>query len=253
MTQRDSGSLQGQLALVTGAARGIGAAIARLFAERGANLLLLDIDREGVESVAADLARSGCDARACVADVADIEACKASIGATIGDIDILVNNAGISGREARFSDIDGESFDAMMNIHVRGAFFLAQSVVPGMVARGRGRIVNVSSNRGMVGYNRSSHYCAAKAALLGLTKAWAKEFAGHGILVNAVAPGVVFTEMNTWNGMAPLEEEASWNLLKRWAEPGEIAFAVAFLASAEAGFITGQVISPNGGDPIVGI
>jgi 3-oxoacyl-[acyl-carrier protein] reductase len=253
MTQRDSASLQGQLALVTGAARGIGAAIARLFAERGASLLLLDIDRESVESVAADLARSGCDARACVADVADIEACKASIGAAIGDVDILVNNAGISGREARFCDIDEQSFDRMMNIHVRGAFFLARSVVPGMMARGGGRIVNVSSNRGMVGYTRSSHYCAAKAALLGLTKAWAKEFAGHGILVNAVAPGVVFTEMNTWNGMAPLEEEASWNLLKRWAEPDEIAFAVAFLASAEAGFITGQVISPNGGDPIVGI
>jgi 3-oxoacyl-[acyl-carrier protein] reductase len=253
MTQRDSASLQGQLALVTGAARGIGAAIARLFAERGASLLLLDIDRESVESVAADLARSGCDARACVADVADIEACKASIGAAIGDVDILVNNAGISGREARFCDIDEQSFDRMMNIHVRGAFFLARSVVPGMMARGGGRIVNVSSNRGMVGYTRSSHYCAAKAALLGLTKAWAKEFAGHGILVNAVAPGVVFTEMNTWNGMAPLEEEASWNLLKRWAEPDEIAFAVAFLASAEGGFITGQVISPNGGDPIVGI
>jgi 3-oxoacyl-[acyl-carrier protein] reductase len=95
--------------------------------------------------------------------------------------------------------------------------------------------------------------CAAKADLLGMTKARAKEFAPHGILVNAVAPGVVFTDMNTWNGMAPLEEEASWNLLKRWAEPTEIAYTVAFLTSSEADFITGQVISPNGGDPIVGV
>lgn len=253
MPQGDSRSLHGRCALVTGAGRGIGAAVARLFAERGASLLLLDVDRNAVKSVAEELSRSGHDARPCIADVADIGATRAAIGTLVHSVDILVNNAGISGREARFSDIDEANFDRMMNIHVRGAFFLTQSVVPGMITRGGGRIINVSSNRGMVGYTRSSHYCAAKAALLGFTKAWAKELAPKGILVNAVAPGVVFTEMNTWNGMAPLEEEATWNLLKRWAEPNEIAYTVAFLASAEAAFITGQVISPNGGDPIVGI
>ena len=253
MAQDDSRSLHGRRALVTGAGRGIGAAVARLFAERGASLLLLDIDRDTVESVAGELTRSGCDARPCIADVADISRTRSAIGDLVQGIDILVNNAGISGREARFADIDEAGFDRMMNIHVRGAFFLTQSVLPGMIARGGGRIINVSSNRGMVGYSRSSHYCAAKAALLGFTKAWAKELAPYGVLVNAVAPGVVFTEMNTWNGMAPLEEEATWNLLKRWAEPEEIAYTIAFLASAEAAFITGQVISPNGGDPIVGI
>ena len=244
----------GRVALITGAGRGIGRAIAFLMAERGADLLLLDIDPKGVAEVAAQVNSAGRKALAFVVDVADTKAVKGQIGdVALGQVDILVNNAGISGQEARFSDIDENKFDRMFDIHVKGAFFLAQMVIPGMTARGYGRIINISSNRGMVGYSRSSHYCSAKAALLGLTKAWAKELAPHGILVNAVAPGVVFTEMNTWNGMAPLEEEASWNLLKRWAEPEEIAYAVAFLASSEANFITGQVISPNGGDPIVGI
>lgn len=247
-------SLQDKVALVTGAGRGIGRAIALLMAERGADLLLLDIDPSGVEAVASEVMERGRKALTFVVDVADIEGVEKSLGETVlRRVDILVNNAGISGREARFSDIDEARFDRMMDIHVKGAFFLAQKVTPGMISRGYGRIINISSNRGMVGYSRSSHYCAAKAAMLGMTKAWAKELAPHGILVNAVAPGVVFTEMNTWNGMAPLEEEASWNLLKRWAEPTEIAYTVAFLASSEADFITGQVLSPNGGDPIVGI
>lgn len=247
-------SLQDKVALVTGAGRGIGRAVALLMAERGADILLLDIDPSGVKDVASEVAERGRKALTCVVDVADIDGVGRSLGGTaLGRVDILVNNAGISGREARFSDIDEARFDRMMDIHVKGAFFLTQKVVPGMMSNGYGRIINISSNRGMVGYSRSSHYCAAKAALLGMTKAWAKELAPHGILVNAVAPGVVFTEMNTWNGMAPLEEEASWNLLKRWAEPEEIAYTVAFLASPEADFITGQVISPNGGDPIVGL
>ena len=247
-------SLQGKVALITGAGRGIGRALALLMAERGADLLLLDIDPDGVKSVAAEVTAGGRKALTYVADIADVEAVGSCIGETaLGQVDILVNNAGISGQEARFSDIDEAKFDRMMDIHVKGAFFLTQKVVPGMISRGYGRIINISSNRGMVGYSRSSHYCAAKAALLGMTKAWAKELAPHGILVNAVAPGVVFTDMNTWNGMAPLEEDASWNLLKRWAEPTEIAYTVAFLASSEADFITGQVISPNGGDPIVGV
>jgi NAD(P)-dependent dehydrogenase (short-subunit alcohol dehydrogenase family) len=237
---------------VTGGGRGIGRATAFLMAERGAELMLLDVDRETVEATSADLRSAGHEAQSYVADIADVASVAQCLGAGAERVDILINNAGISGQEAAFSSIDEARFDRMMDIHVKGAFFLAQRVVPGMISRRFGRIVNVSSNRGMVGYSRSSHYCAAKAALLGLTKAWAKELAPHGILVNAVAPGVVFTEMNTWNGMAPLEEEASWNLLKRWAEPREIAYALAYLVSPEAAFITGQVISTNGGDPIIG-
>jgi 3-oxoacyl-[acyl-carrier protein] reductase len=253
MESTDTLSLAGKRALITGAARGIGAAIARLFAERGASLILLDIDKATLEATASQLHDLGHEAEAIVADVAEIERVTKLLADNRTKIDILINNAGISGREAALENIDQANFDRMMNIHVKGAFFLTQQIVPGMISRGGGRIINISSNRGMVGYRRSSHYCAAKAALLGLTKAWAKELAPHRILVNAVAPGVVFTEMNTWNGMAPLEEEASWNLLNRWAEPMEIAYLVAYLASEQAAFMTGQVVSPNGGDPIVGI
>lgn len=253
MESTDTLSLAGKRALITGAARGIGAAIARLFAERGASLILLDIDKATLEATASQLHDLGHEVEAIVTDVAEIERATKLLADNRTKIDILINNAGISGREAAFENIDQANFDRMMNIHVKGAFFLTQQIVPGMISRGGGRIINISSNRGMVGYRRSSHYCAAKAALLGLTKAWAKELAPHRILVNAVAPGVVFTEMNTWNGMAPLEEEASWNLLNRWAEPMEIAYLVAYLASEQAAFMTGQVVSPNGGDPIVGI
>jgi len=136
---------------------------------------------------------------------------------------------------------------------VKGAFFLTQAVVDGMQRRRFGRIINISSNRGMVGHSLSPHYSAAKAALLGLTKAWARELAPYDILVNAVAPGVVRTDMTMRNGMGPLRAEADLNLLKRWAEPIEIAYAAAFLASEEASYMTGQVICPNGGDPIVGV
>jgi NAD(P)-dependent dehydrogenase (short-subunit alcohol dehydrogenase family) len=253
MLASDTLSLDGRRALITGGGRGIGAAIAQLFAERGASLILLDIDEINVENLASRLRELGREVQVIIADIADIESVAALLHDSRLQIDILVNNAGISGREAAFEKIDPVNFDRMMDIHVKGAFFITQQVVPGMISHGGGRIINISSNRGMVGYRRSSHYCAAKAALLGLTKAWAKELAPHRILVNAVAPGVVFTEMNTWNGMAPLEEEASWNLLNRWAEPMEIAYLVAYLASEQAAFITGQVVSPNGGDPIVGI
>jgi NAD(P)-dependent dehydrogenase (short-subunit alcohol dehydrogenase family) len=252
MDSRDAGSLKDKVALVTGGARGIGFASAKLMAERGAEIVLLDVNGDGVAKAAAELSAAGHIASGYAADIADGTAVERSLGSAARRIDILVNNAGISGQEAEFGAIDETQYDRMMDIHVKGAFFLTQLVLSGMAERKWGRIINMSSNRGMVGYRRSSHYCAAKAALLGLTKAWAKEFAPHGILVNAIAPGVVYTDMNLWNGLEPLEEEASWNLLKRWAEPVEIAYLVAYLASAEGAFVTGQVISPNGGDPIIG-
>jgi NAD(P)-dependent dehydrogenase (short-subunit alcohol dehydrogenase family) len=248
--------LSQRVALISGAGRGIGRAIALLMAERGADIVVHDVNEAGALRVAAEVEALGRRVHCGVCDVTDIAATKALVSAaeaTLGGVDLLVNNAGIPGGEIPFQEIDERGYDRMMGIHVKGAFFLTQAVVPGMKERRFGRIVNISSNRGLVGHSLSPHYSAAKAALLGLTKAWAREFAPHGILVNAVAPGVVETYMTTRHGMEPLREEADLNLLKRWAQPREIAYAVAFLASPEAEFITGQVLCPNGGYPIIGI
>lgn len=248
--------LSKRVALISGSGRGIGRAQALLMAERGADIIVHDLDSAAAASVAKEVAALGRKAHVGVCDVRDVSALASLVReaeAALGGIDILVNNAGIGGGEQPFLAIGEAAYDRMMDIHVKGAFFLTQSVVAGMKKRKSGRIVNISSNRGMVGHSLSPHYSAAKAALLGLTKAWARELAPHGILVNAVAPGVVRTDMTTSRGMTPLREEADLNLLKRWAEPIEIAYCVAFLVSMEAGYVTGQVLSPNGGDPIVGI
>jgi NAD(P)-dependent dehydrogenase (short-subunit alcohol dehydrogenase family) len=249
-------ALSGKTALISGAGRGLGRAQALLIAERGADVAVLDIDGAAAASVAAEIRGLGRKAYVGEADVTDIQATAGvvdAVDAALGGVDILVNNAGISGRETPLASIDEASFDRMFGVHVKGAFFLTQRVVQGMVRRGRGgRVINISSNRGIFGHSLSSHYAGAKAALIGLTKAWARELAPHGILVNAVAPGVVLTDMTAVNGLAPVQEEANFNLLKRWAEPVEIAYAVAFLASDEASFMTGQVLNPNGGDPIGG-
>jgi len=248
--------LANRVALISGSGRGIGRAVALLMAERGADIVVHDIDSAAATTVAKEVAALGRRVHVGVCDVRDLSALASlvrQVEAKLGSIDVLVNNAGIGGGEQPFQAIDEATYDRMMDIHVKGAFFLTQGVIAGMKARKSGRVVNISSNRGMVGHSLSPHYSAAKAALLGLTKAWARELAPHGILVNAVAPGVVRTEMTTAKGLTPLREEADLNLLKRWAEPIEIAYCVAFLASVEAGYLTGQVLSPNGGDPIVGI
>jgi len=250
------GELSGQVALISGAGRGIGHAISRVLATRGADIIVQDIDADAVSATVAEVGRLGRHGYPLCCDVTDIAALRAlarDVEGSVGQIDILVNNAGIPGGEIPFDQIDEAGYERMMGIHVKGSFFLTQTVADGMKQRGSGRIINISSNRGMVGHSLSSHYSAAKAALLGLTKAWARELAPHGILVNAVAPGVVNTYMTNRHGPGPLRAEADLNLLKRWAEPEEIAYAVAFLASPHAGFITGQVLSPNGGDPIVGV
>jgi NAD(P)-dependent dehydrogenase (short-subunit alcohol dehydrogenase family) len=253
MTTQD---LSQRVALVSGSGRGIGRAIALVMAERGADIVLLDVESGAVAAVAAEIEALGRRVHRGVCDVTNINATAALVCAAeagLGHIDILVNNAGIPGGEIGFQEIDESTYDRMLDIHVKGAFFLTQAVIASMKRQRSGRIVNISSNRGMIGHSLSPHYSAAKAALLGLTKAWARELAPYGILVNAVAPGVVRTDMTTRHGLAPLREEADLNLLKRWAEPTEIAYSVAFLASVEASYMTGQVLCPNGGYPIVGI
>ena len=171
----------------------------------------------------------------------------------LGAIDILVNNAGIGG-EPTIEETSEQEFDCTLAVHVKGTFFATQATVPGMKQRRSGKIINISSIWGMVGHHYASPYCGAKAAILGLTKAWAKELAPWNITVNAIAPGGVLTEMvlSQPDIESRMPEKIKRVPLGRYAEPREISYLVTYLASAGADFITGQVISPNGGEVIVG-
>ena len=245
----------GKVAWITGSGRGMGRAHAEMMAARGADIVLHDVLQDEVAAVAETVRALGRRVIVSTASVTDLAAMRALVGEAereLGSIDILVNNAGI-GQHLAFEDITPEHFQRMFDIHVKGSFFCGQAVIPGMKARRSGRIINISSTWGMVGANTASHYCAAKTAVLGLTKAWAKELAPWNILVNAVCPGGVMTEMPIRvQGMDKIREKEKKIPLQRWAQPEEISEAVTFFASDEAAFITGQVISPNGGEVIVG-
>jgi 3-oxoacyl-[acyl-carrier protein] reductase len=249
------GRFDGKVALITGSGRGMGLVDAELMAREGAKVVIHDIDPKLAAAGAESVRAIGAEVFAITADVADIAAMQARIAEAeehFGRIDILVNNAG-NAVGGTLEEIDEAAYDAVMNVHVKGSFFATQAVVPGMKRRKEGAIVNISSIWGMTGHHYDSNYCAAKAALLGLTKAWAKELAPWNIRVNAVAPGCVLTEMTIHKGQAYIDDRAKLIPLGRWAEPEEMSQAVVFLASPEASFVTGQCISPNGGDTIVGI
>jgi len=256
-------SFNGKSALITGAGAGMGLAHATLLAERGATVLVQDIEPARTRAAADAIVAAGGTAVPLVCDAADTVAMKAGIAAFAADhgaIGILVNNAGISGRQAPFEEIDEDFFDRMIAVHVKSAFFASQAVTAGIKSMGCGRIINVSSMFAMKGSPDAAHYTTAKGALLGLTKALARELAPWGITVNAIAPGLVETEMTTvslsgrqGDARAEFDERAALTPLGRLATPRDLAYAVAFLASDEAALMTGQTVSPNGGDAIVGI
>lgn len=250
------GMLDGKVALITGSGRGMGRSHALLFAEEGAGIVLQDIDGDLLASTAAEVRAKGAQVHTIVGDIADTARMASAIAAAdkaMGRIDILINNAGID-TPGTIEEITEEAWQRMFDIHVKGSFFATKAVVPGMKARRQGKIVNVSSIWGMVGHSSHSHYCGAKAALLGLTKAWAKELAPFNIMVNAIAPGGVITEMVLKKGgMDYINKQSERIPLRRYAECIEMSYTVLFLCSHESDFITGQVISPNGGETIVGI
>ena len=248
-------SLQNKVALITGAGDGMGRAHALLMAERGADIIVSDIRGDMAEQTAEQVRARGRKAHVGVVDMADVAgvlSMAANAAQALGPIDILVNNAGY-GQRALVDEISEDDFDRMFAVHVRGSFFCAQAVIPAMKARRYGKIINISSMWGMTGAPVASHYCAAKAALLGFTKAWAKELAPWNIHVNAVAPGGVRSggpmKLDNSDVLRAKEEKVP---LKRYCQPVEISYAVAYLASPQADFITGQVLSPNGGETIVG-
>jgi 3-oxoacyl-[acyl-carrier protein] reductase len=249
-------NLDGVKVLITGSGGGMGRSHAVLMADRGADIIVHDIKRDGADETAEMVRAKGRKAHVIYSDVRDVAALRQDIEGGIqalGGIDVIVNNAGVGGNRKAIEDIDEAIYDQMMDVQVKGAFFATQAVLPTMKAQRSGRIINISSIYAMGGNNISSHYCAAKAALSGFTKAWAKELAPHRITVNAVAPGFIVTEMTLGsNPIDKVKERETRIPLGRFVEPIEISYAVAWLASPETEMISGQVISPNGAETIVG-
>ena len=250
-------SLEGRVALITGAGSGIGRSHAVLMAQRGADVILNDVNAEGLQETAALAGKSGNRIELLLHDVSEVQGMTRGIQvaeASLGRIDILVNNAGVSGQRLAFDDIDEATYDRMVDINLKGSFFAIQAVLPGMKDRRYGKIINTSSMYALGGNTVAAHYSAAKSALSRLTNSLARELAPWNIMVNAVAPGFVLTGMTSpGRDEAGLARRIEQVPLKRMAGEFDIAYTVAFLASEEADFITGQVISPNGGERIVGI
>ena len=238
--------LTGRVALVTGSTRGIGRSIAEALAECGARVAIVGRDSAKAQEVATQISPEargfGCD----VADVASVTALVSAVEAAFGSLDILVNNAGLT-RDNIMLRLKDEDWDAVIDANLRGAFAATRAATRGMMKRRSGRIINIASVVGLVGNKGQSNYAASKAGLIGLTKAVAKEFASRNILVNAIAPGFIETDMT--NAMTPEARAALMGSipLERLGSPRDVAAMVAFLASEHAGYITGQVLVVDGG------
>lgn len=239
--------LNGQVAVVTGASRGIGAAIARALAASGAQVILnYHTQAASAQAVVDDIISKGGRAEALGFDVGDEPAVKASFKTIIerhGRIDILVNNAGIS-RDALLLRFKPEDFDAVVQTNLKGAFICALHASRTMLKQHGGRIINISSIVGLGGNAGQGIYAATKAGLIGLTKSLAKELGSRGVLVNAVAPGLIETDMSSTLDLAALGESIP---LRRIGKPEDVAGAVLFLCSELAAYITGQVVVVDGG------
>jgi 3-oxoacyl-[acyl-carrier protein] reductase len=243
-------SLEGKVALVTGAGRGIGRAITEELASRGADVVLADRLLDAAEQSAREIAEStGRQTIALPVDVSDLESAKALVDKAIerfGKVDILVNNAGIT-RDNLIMRMDEADWDAVIDINLKGAWNCSKAVIRSMMKQRYGRIINISSVSGLAGQAGQTNYSASKAGLIGFTKALAREVASRQITVNAVAPGFIPTALTVDLPAELKDAMMKITPLGRMGKPEEIAYAVAFFAADEAGYITGQVLSVDGG------
>lgn len=239
--------LSGHTAIVTGAATGIGEAIAKRLAEAGATVAVADMNLAGAEQVAATLGNNSFGVQVDVSDSTSVEAAVAAVIARTGRIHIVVNNAGIAGKAAPVWEQTNADWTRAFEINVNGPFFFARAVVPHMREHKYGRIVNIASIAGKEGNPNMSAYSASKAAVIGLTKSLGKEVATDGICVNAVSPAVIRTkilEQLTEQQVAYMTDRIP---MRRTGEPSEIAAVVHFLASPDCSFVTAQCYDASGG------
>lgn len=245
-------SLQGKVAVVTGGARGIGQGIATVLAAKGAAVAVWDLNAEGAEKTAAAINEAGGKAIAVGGDAAAADAIAAAAARTraeLGPVAILVNNAGTTAYQP-FTDISEDAWDRMMAINLKGPFLVTQELVPDMLAAGWGRIVNISSSSAQTGAPAMAHYAASKGGVIGLTRALAVEYIDKGITVNHVPPGFIDTPL-VRQGPVDVDAVAATMPMKRAGTPEDVAHAVAYLASEEASYVTGQTLSTNGGRYLV--
>ncbi|MDI4647452.1 SDR family NAD(P)-dependent oxidoreductase [Cohnella hashimotonis] len=246
--------LRGQVAIVTGAARSIGAAVARRYAREGASVVVVDLLPELAEQVAASIRDDGGDAFAIQADVSVEAEVRAAVDETVrryGTVHVLVNNAGIDPR-CHWHEITGDEWDRVMNTNVKSQFYCAKAVFPHMKTQGYGKIINVSSVTFFTGQRNLLHYVASKGAVVGFTRALAREVGEHGIAVNCVTPGAVLTEtegedMHQYDPARLEREMAELQSFQRRETAGDLEGVFVFLAASDSDFLTGQTLNVDGG------
>ena len=243
-------NLEGRVAIVTGGRRGIGRAIVEVLAQRGADIVLGDRNvEEAMQAAESIMSATGRRVNACLVDVADAGSAKSMVECALedfGHVDILVNNAGIT-RDTLIMRMDEKDWDDVIDTNLKGAWSCSKAVIRSMMKQRYGRIINITSVSGLAGQAGQTNYSSSKAGLIGLTKSLAREVASRGITVNAVAPGFIPTALT--NDLPQDLKDSMMNIipLGRWGKPEEVAYAVAFLASDEAAYISGQVLSVDGG------